>query len=133
VFRLDVDSLDFIDTRRDEYLYYYRALSDHDLTNYMQGNPLLAVNQDKGKTCVNKISRHIKDGSNSKYSECWISACKQFKICATEFSIPQLGNYNTTTKRKQIAVICGKQTNGNLTYLEGKDANNNVLKLRITR
>ena len=90
--------------------------------------PLSAVNQDKGKTCVNKISRHIKDGSNSKYSECWISACKKFEICATEFSIPQLGKYNTATNRKQIAVIYGKQTKGNFTYLEGTNDMNIVLK-----
>lgn len=30
-------------------------------------------------------------------------------------------------KRKLIAVISGQQSNGNLTYLEGKDRNNNVL------
>ena len=100
--RLDVNVLDLIDAGRNEDLYYYRALNDTDIANCKAKHPLSSIKKDKGKTCANKISRHIRDGSKYEYSECWISACKNLEICAKEFSIPQVGKYNTATNRKRL-------------------------------
>ncbi|MEG1760757.1 MAG: hypothetical protein RR251_02530 [Hydrogenoanaerobacterium sp.] len=104
-------------------MYYFRALSTIDMDNYEKKLPISAaepVLPTSKEDMLCRISQHIKDGSNYKFAGCWISACKDFSICASEFSIPQSGKFNTATKRKNIAVLNStNQYNDNFTYCKG--------------
>lgn len=111
-------------------MYYFRALNNKDMINCLKKAPISAVAPvaatDK-MSMVSKISQHIKDGSKSRFAGCWISACKDFSICASEFAIPQSGKFNTATKRKCIAVITAMHSyHNNLTYCAGQGNGKNL-------
>lgn len=85
-------------------MYIFRALNEEDEKNIKNGDGILARKQ--SKTDVHKfIGTHVKNASKEDYEDCWISTCKLFDICATEYAIPQGGGYNTAKYRKNIAVI----------------------------
>ena len=50
-------------------------------------------------------SQHVANASKKNYSTYWISTSKDFHTCAAEFSIPQIGGYNTAKKEKPMIVI----------------------------
>ncbi|HPU63170.1 MAG TPA: hypothetical protein PK304_03360 [Mobilitalea sp.] len=118
-------------------MYYFRALNKYDLDNYSQNKSIVAKERintndvNEAKKCITKIIQHILNGSDNQYRGCWISACKSFEVCVKEFSVPQMGNYNTAKTRKKIAVIEGEDYYGNLTYLEGK-VNDKSVKLNTS-
>ncbi|MCK9313918.1 MAG: hypothetical protein M0P20_07720 [Methanocorpusculum sp.] len=114
--------------------YYYRALNKEDIKNLQDKKPLVSVKQVNNiEECKRQVTSHIMYGSrkNSKKDYCWISACKEYGVCASEFSIPQTGNYNTAGKRKPIAVIKSRSNNENYTLISGKDGNNSTVRIDL--
>lgn len=91
--------------------YVYRALNEYDNENIENmgclkaAEPLDNNNISKSDEFMGKVVNHIRRGSDAENSACWISACKDFNVCATEYAIPQNGAYNTAKRRKNIAVI----------------------------
>lgn len=84
----------------------YRAINDfNDEINIENGHGIQSSIQETKETCLKTVSSHIASGSNAKNKDGWISTTKDFKICSGEFSIPQMGGYNTAAQRKRIAVI----------------------------
>lgn len=83
--------------------YLFRALNQNDVSNIKNGIQAKKPCK-KLATCLQCVTDHIKNGSNSN-GDCWISASKDFEMCASEFAIPQSGNYNTAITRKPIAII----------------------------
>ncbi|MBM7855781.1 hypothetical protein JOC37_002196 [Desulfohalotomaculum tongense] len=108
----------------------YRAINKVDEENINKGCGIKASTQGTKQTCLQSVSSHVANGSNPNRKDCWISTVKNFKICASEFSIPQMGGYNTAKQRKRIAVIernkminsnSNHGSNGNYTYIsDGK-------------
>ncbi len=91
-------------------MYVFRALNDTDYENYKNGKGIWAKECPTASSIfaggmIDQVIDHIRKGSNSNYTHCWISACKDFSLCATEYAIPQNGSYNTSSGRKHIAVI----------------------------
>lgn len=112
--------------------YYFRALNRYDIHNW-ERNKSIAVkkgNSIANMNCMRNVISHIQEGSNAKSLGCWLSASKEFKLCATEFSIPQNGDYNTADRRKKIAVI-ESVMNDNYTYLSGTHANGNQITMHL--
>lgn len=100
----------------------YRAINDFsDAIEINKGcgmkasNPITPITSE---VCLQSVASHVASGSNPNVKDCWISSTKDFKICACEFSIPQMGGYNTANQRKEIAVINrNKLINKNTTYV----------------
>lgn len=85
-------------------MYVYRAINDIEEQVLASGKDIKASKYDNTKF-FESAAKHISVGSNVKQEDCWISASKDFNICASEYSIPQMGAYNTTRKEKEIIVI----------------------------
>lgn len=83
-------------------MYFFRAINEIDLQNIDLINRIKSKNACNDIKCLDSVSSHISGGSDSKYSSCWISSSKNFKVCACEFSIPQMGKYNTAKTRKKL-------------------------------
>ena len=98
----------------------FRAINDFsDCMNIKNGKGILATKEAiNNEECLQKAGSHIASASNPKYKDCWISTTKNFKTCACEFSIPQMGQFNTSIFRKPIAVIDRRKIiNSNEDYL----------------
>jgi hypothetical protein len=112
--------------------YYYRALNDKDISKY-NNRGTIQVQHGKQITdmkCLRYVTSHISNGSEEKSAGCWISASKNFGVCAEEFSVPQNGKFNTAQIRKPIAVIESLVVR-NYTYLSGVDIKNNPIKINL--
>lgn len=113
----------------DKIHYLYRAINENDLESYNKKSDISAVKKIQ-KKYMKSVGKHIANGSKVGKQDCWISTSKSFRCCAEEFSIPQMGNYNTAVNEKEIIVIdpmwwrkTEKEycSNGNLTVFIDKD------------
>ncbi|MDE7122555.1 MAG: hypothetical protein K2O42_10410, partial [Oscillospiraceae bacterium] len=89
-------------------MFVYRALNHADLCAFSQSKSIFAQNISNlaNTNFMDQIIPHINKGSDSIQSDCWISACKDFHVCVTEYAIPQNGNFNTLDDMlKPVAVI----------------------------
>lgn len=85
-------------------MFAYRALNEHDLSALELYHSIFAQNPSLNEF-MSQLIPHISKGSNAGQKDCWISACKDFMACATEYAIPQNGKYNTVRDTKPIVVI----------------------------
>lgn len=85
-------------------MYLYRAINNREQQCLLQGRDLPASIIDRSEF-FQSAAKHISSGSNNNQRDCWISTTKDFKICASEYAIPQMGAYNTTQRQKEIIVI----------------------------
>lgn len=114
--------------------YYYRALNREDIKNWEDNKPLEVPASKKVvdiKECKKQITSHVYAGSANEKNYCWISACKDFEVCASEFAIPQNGSYNTAKKRKRIAVIESRSNNENYTFISGEDKSKRIIQTDV--
>ena len=107
----------------------YRAINEFkDEENIKNVDGIKASRHETTRKCLEYAASHIALGSSPNSNDCWISTTKDFKRCASEFSIPQMGGYNTAMQRKKIAVIDRKKmlkantnyvpnSKGNYTYI----------------
>lgn len=85
-------------------MFVYRALNESDLNSLEKNNSISAcISSLDG--FMDQIIPHILKGSMPFQRDCWISACKDFMVCVTEYAIPQNGKYNTVNGTKPIVVI----------------------------
>ena len=87
-------------------LYLYRALNDLDIGN-LKNNGIIEASSipNTSEQMLNDIADHVYRASSQTQKDCWISAGKDLDIIINEYAIPQGGNYNTGTARKNVAVI----------------------------
>lgn len=112
-------------------MYLFRAINEKEERVLNRDNDITAECI-QNKDFMKSASHHVRSGSKELQKDCWISTSKDFEICASEFSIPQMGGYNTAKKEKDIIVIDAMawrgavqsyNSNGNATIFVDKDKN----------
>lgn len=85
--------------------YIYRAMNSCDNDKFKNQQNILAQCTQIKTDLLENAAMHIKNGSTSNSSDCWISCAKDFWMLLKEYAIPQCGNFNTADTRKNVAVI----------------------------
>lgn len=84
----------------------FRALSSDDMKNIKINNGIKSrLSQPIADFGSGLDNAALQVSSGSKNETHWISTSKNFFICAEEYSIPQMGNYNLARCRRKIAII----------------------------
>ncbi|PRR84566.1 hypothetical protein [Clostridium vincentii] len=84
----------------------FRALSYDDIVNLNMNNGIQSrLNSPITgfKQALDNATVQVSSGSKNKTR--WISTSKNFFVCAEEYAIPQIGNYNLARCRRKIAMI----------------------------
>lgn len=84
----------------------FRALSYDDIVNLNMNNGI----QSRLNSSITDFQQALDNAavqvsSGSKNETHWISTSKNFFVCAEEYAIPQMGNYNLARCRRKIAII----------------------------
>lgn len=114
--------------------FLYRAINKGDKYNIDKNKAIISSDPESFKNLEEAIrlsSRHIAVGSKENFKDNLISTTKNFNTCVKEFSIPQMGGYNTAMEVKPVVIIrrdkiCGINKknynfNGNFTYINNTD------------
>jgi len=111
-------------------MYMYRAINTNDFNKLKNENQIVASalyekpeNKFLFSTSLDTLVGHINGQTLAKNKSFWISSSKILDLVVTEYAIPQNGKYNLFHGRKPVAVIKGKEKDGNATRIirEEKD------------